>query len=365
MNKHIIFHIPMHIDANRASASQIRPLKIIDAFKNIGYQVDVVEGYGKDRKRQIKEIKKKITTGTEYDFMYSESSTMPTLLTEKNHLPTYPFLDFNFFHFCKTHNIPIGLFYRDIYWCFINKNKDWKQHVAKFFYNYDLKQYEKYVDVLFLPTMNMFKYIPFHFKNQVVELPSGCDLHHITENIEHNNLEILYIGGVGGTYNLVSFMKAVSEITDIHLTVCCRKNEWEAVKSEYSQFENIPNITVLHKKGEDLIHLYKQADIFSMLYESSQYLKFAAPFKLFEAIGYGIPLIGYNENWSGRFIEEQGIGMACNNTFDDVLHSLRALCEDKNLIQKYKARLAEIAPTHTWENRCKQISDSLTRTKKQ
>ena len=49
--KRMIFHIPMKIDRNRASASQIRPMKMIEAFKECGYEVAVVEGYGKERKR--------------------------------------------------------------------------------------------------------------------------------------------------------------------------------------------------------------------------------------------------------------------------------------------------------------------------
>ena len=61
--KRMIFHIPMKIDRNRASASQIRPMKMIEAFKECGYEVVVVEGYGKERKRQIKEIKSNILKG--------------------------------------------------------------------------------------------------------------------------------------------------------------------------------------------------------------------------------------------------------------------------------------------------------------
>lgn len=77
-------------------------MKMIEAFKECGYEVVVVEGYGKERKRQIKEIKSNILKGVKYDFLYSESSTMPTLLTEKNHLPLYPFLVFHFLRFARN-----------------------------------------------------------------------------------------------------------------------------------------------------------------------------------------------------------------------------------------------------------------------
>ena len=91
---------------------------MLNAFKSIGYNVDIVMGYGKERKYSIGQIKRKIKDGVKYDFMYSESSTEPTILTEKNHIPMFPFLDFGFFSFCKRHGIKIGLFYRDVYWKF-------------------------------------------------------------------------------------------------------------------------------------------------------------------------------------------------------------------------------------------------------
>lgn len=362
MYKHIIFHIPMHLNRARTSASGIRPFKLIAAFKNLGYKVDVVEGYGKERKKQISEIKKKINSGIHYDFLYSESSTMPTLLTEKNHFPKYPCLDFSFFAFCKRAGIPIGLFYRDIYWCFANRNKDWKQSIAKYFYRYDLRQYEKFVDVLFLPTMEMFKHIPFNFDRQVVELPSGCDLYTVSGKKDDRFISLLYIGGIGGDYNLIPFMEAVSKMSELHLTLCCRKNDWDKVKGEYGKFENAQNITIVHKKGDELKLLYEQADVFALLYSSSvHYLQFAAPFKLFEAIGYGIPLLGYRENWSGKFIEKQGIGMACDNTIEDLSRCLHSLCKNKALLLDYRNRVSEIAPQHTWENRCRQIAETLTK----
>lgn len=69
-------------------------------------------------KKSINKIKSLIEAGEKFDFCYSESSTMPTLLTEKNHLPSHPFLDFSFFKYLKKNNIKIGLFYRDIHWMF-------------------------------------------------------------------------------------------------------------------------------------------------------------------------------------------------------------------------------------------------------
>ena len=42
-----IFHVPNYINPNRKSGSQIRPMKMYYAFQELGYDVDVVMGYGK------------------------------------------------------------------------------------------------------------------------------------------------------------------------------------------------------------------------------------------------------------------------------------------------------------------------------
>ena len=107
MKKRIIFHIPFKIDKKRLSGTNIRPVKLLNAFKELGYTVDFISGYGEERKKTIEQIKQNIKNGIKYEFLYSESSTMPTLLTEKNHFPRYPFLDFNFFKFCKNNGIKI------------------------------------------------------------------------------------------------------------------------------------------------------------------------------------------------------------------------------------------------------------------
>lgn len=108
--KRCIVHIPNHIEKSGKSGSNIRPIKMKQAFEENGYLVEYISGYGTERKVQINKIKRNIRNGIKYDFLYSESSTMPTLLTEKNHLPRYPFLDFSFFKFCKKNGIKIGLF---------------------------------------------------------------------------------------------------------------------------------------------------------------------------------------------------------------------------------------------------------------
>ena len=203
----MIFHIPMRINRERASASSIRPVKMIEAFERLGYEVILIEGNASQRKKRIKEIKHNIRKGVTYDFLYSESSTMPTLLTEKHHCPTHPFLDFSFFSFCRKHGIKIGLFYRDIYWKFELYGSSIKKNIAKYFYRYDLLRYKQLVDVLYLPSRAILtrpgtnqKYVRVLDKNnQVVEkdivigLKADDGLVEILSGLEENETVVLKI----------------------------------------------------------------------------------------------------------------------------------------------------------------------------
>ena len=227
----LIFHLPFQVNNNIYSGSQIRPLKMIEAFKAIGYNVDIIMGSGKKRKLQIESIKNKIHDGVDYDFVYSESSTMPTLLTERNHFPYYPFLDFSFLKYCKYNKICIALFYRDIHWCFTQYKKHVplvKRIISKIFYLYDLVQYNKYVNILYLPNIKMKEYIPFKLDMMFSELPPAADiLQTPTRLVESETISLLYVGGLGELYDLGLITSEIINHSKILLTIVHEKmNGW-------------------------------------------------------------------------------------------------------------------------------------------
>ena len=72
--KKCIYHYTHPIEEN-AIGSGVRPYMMLNAFKSIGYDVEEISGYGKERKKKIKELINKIKNGERYDFLYSESLT--------------------------------------------------------------------------------------------------------------------------------------------------------------------------------------------------------------------------------------------------------------------------------------------------
>lgn len=46
IKKRCIFHVPNKIEETGISGSQVHPPKMLEAFRALGYEVDVVMGYG-------------------------------------------------------------------------------------------------------------------------------------------------------------------------------------------------------------------------------------------------------------------------------------------------------------------------------
>jgi len=364
--KRIIFHHPLPLDPNAKSASGIRPVQMLKAFQSLGYQVDLVTGYSKQRKASIKTIKENISKGITYSFVYSESSTMPTVLTDTHHLPLRPFIDFNFFRFCKKQGIAIGLFYRDIYWAFdgygegLNFLKIW---FAKCCYHYDLLNYKEYLTKLYLPSLEMRKYVPVVKQQIMSELPPGH-----SENLplearkaaeSSKALDIFYVGGVGAHYNMQLLVQVVVAMPEITLTICTRQDEWESVKHKYPKLTE--NIKVVHLTGDKMKEHMLQADIVSIFVEPQKYWEFAAPVKLYEYIGSLKPILASKGTLAAKFIEQNKAGWTVSYDDEELTSFLFGLINNNKELQSVSEHIATIANEHTWLARAQQVVKDLSK----
>lgn len=362
--KAMIFHLPYPPNPKVPSGGNLRPLKMLEAFKKIGYVTDVVMGSGSLRRRQIREIKKKINEGFHYDFLYSESSSMPTLLTQRHHWPTAPFLDFGFFRFCKQAAIPIGLFYRDIYWRFeaYGSSLSWiKKRTARFFYEYDLRSYNALVDILFLPSVKMAEYIPMKLTMKLEALPSGCEPNK-TLSIKNRGagLTILYVGAIDAFHNLRFLFRAVKERQSLRLVVSCRADQWKEALPDYQE-SLTDRITVVHEQGNALDRLYEEADLLALFFKPTDYRSFAMPYKLFEYLSYSKPMIAAKNTTAGDFVEANDVGWSIDYDPEAFVRLTDKLIKNPDELKRKQAKIAEVIPLHLWETRAKTVSDSLTR----
>lgn len=361
--KIIIFHHPLPLNPNATSASGIRPLKMLKAFEELGYQVDIIAGFTGERKRAIKRVKENIKSGVKYDFVYSESSTMPTILTDPNHLPLNPLMDFMFFRFCQKNNVKIGLFYRDIYWRFEAYSKSLnklKSLVAKLAYKYELYFYKRYLEKLYLPSLEMGEYVPVIPSKFFSALPPGHDIYLGGNTIvqQTSRLKLFYVGGMSDHYQMHTLFKVIGERKDIEFTLCTRETEWQAVKHEYPSLTD--NIKIVHKSGEEMQALMLAADVVSIFVKPQEYREFAAPVKLYEYLGYRKPIIASQGTLAGKFVRDNKIGWALPYGETGLHELFDQIITTPELLINVQQQMNKTAQDHTWQARAKKIIKDLT-----
>ncbi|MBS9525695.1 glycosyltransferase [Litoribacter alkaliphilus] len=350
----LIFHVPFSIDTKRFSASQIRPLKMIEAFKDIGYEVFLISGSQKERNLLLRELEGEINKGVKFDFFYSESSTMPQMLTDKSHIPTFPLLEYKIFRLVKKNSIPIGLFYRDMHWKFDqyrNETGFFKRSMAIFFYKLDLVFYNYFVDVIFLPSLLMKSYLPGYLHNKKIEaLPPGHSIIYSEERTLSEPIKCMYVGGIKPPlYDLQMFSSF-----KYPLNIVCRIDEWEIMKDIYKWDEN-ENINLYHSSGLELNNIYKNNDIFLLIWKPNLYLSFAMPMKIFEAIGNHIPIITNEGTLVSQFVKDNGIGWVIKSADE-----LPVLLKEIKLTYSDKIKnLKSISKLHHWSNRAEKVKNCL------
>lgn len=361
----IVYHHPLPLNPDAKSASGIRPLRMLAAFRELGCRVDLVTGYSSERRSRIAFVKAKIRNGYKYDFVYSESSTMPTILADPHHLPLHPFLDWRFFSFCRSAGIPMGLFYRDIYWLFDRYRQSMhpvKVRAALAAYRYDLWVYQRTLDKVYLPSLEMGSYIPRIDRNKMAALPPGCTLcdneHSITIQSDRETLRLFYVGGMSSHYQLHELFKAVSKLPQVELVVCTREDEWMAVRDGYPPLT--PNIIIVHETGARMEAYLKKCDVAVLSVQPGEYWKFASPVKLYEYIGFHKPILASDDTLVGSFVLKHNIGWTVQYSEEALTEALVRMLYNRVEIDYMRNNVVNVARDHTWQARARQVIEDLT-----
>ncbi len=358
----MIFHHPFPLMSGPKSGSQVRPKRMLESFRRLGYEVVEVTGYVPERVPMMRSIARDVKAGRRFQFCYSESVTSPTALSEPHHLPLHPMADPAFFKSLKDGGIRTGLYYRDIHWRFNQYNETVplaKRIVAKAFYGLDLIWYSKLVDIVYLPDLGMSASIPCAGRFRFEPLPPGAALRSGQRSRTDRDglLRLIYIGSITPPHNDVSpLLHAVASTPNAALTISCPEMETK-VLSEYPT-ELFDGVTIVHLGSEQLDELYSGADVACLIYSAHPYRDFAMPVKLFESIGHLTPSIANADTAAGRFIARNGIGW----TFDDesgLRLTLKRLADDPTLVEAKRAVLRDVAPSHTWEARAETVAHDL------
>lgn len=357
--RRMVFHAPYALNRQATSASGIRPVQMRDAFERLGYEVWEVTGTSADRMAAAARVRTALAEGVRFDFCYSESSTMPTLLTDPDHLPHHPLVDFSLLRTLRAHGTRVGLFYRDIYWRFEGYGEGLpaaQKYSALAAYEYDLKAYRRATDVVFLPSREMEPYVGDERLTHH-PLPPGHSIESATE-VPPSPLRLLYVGGVGSHYRLHALTQAMADVPEAHLTLCCREADWQSSRAEY---EPLPaNVEVVHRSGEGLAELYRTTNVTTVYAEPGEYRDFANPVKVYEYLGHGKPIIASEGSLTGRFVAEHDLGWTIPYSREDAATLLRRLADHPDEVHAAHSSVMSHRDEHTWTERARTVVRELT-----
>lgn len=355
------------MDDNAMSGSGMRPAKLLEAFRRLGYDVDVVAGPASARGAAAAGVRRRIRSGVPYDFVYAEPPTTPILLNERHHLPTHPLLDYRFLSFCHSRGIPLVLFYCDVHWRLPGYSKQIglaKYLAALPFFHLDLLMYRRIVDALLLPDLGYLGRLP-RFASQLPHWASIPGFDPLETPPPHppadpgDPIRLFYVGGVTPpVYDLTPLFEgsalAASRGVKHELTICCHESEWQRRPASYDAALG-PHVRVVHNRNRaELIELYSRHDIAVMPYGTFN-SDWAMPVKFPEAIGMELPVLAGEGTAVGRMVADQGIGWVVSTRSEDFHAWLLRLTRAE--LERVRSSLLRVRPTYTWAERAREVAE--------
>lgn len=355
----MIYHAAYKLNYQSVSASAIRPIRMLDAFRQAGYEVFDLTGTSSQRRTKFRILRDQIKSGAKFDFMYSESATIPAMLGNPSHFP-HMFLDAQIFRYLKNHSVSTSVFYRDLYWAYdeyLERVKPPLAQAMRAMYLYELAIYKRYADVIFVPSLEMAQEIPQLQLPNVRALPPGGEI--VDLPTAPVPVSMFYVGGIGVHYRLHELVKAASEVPSARLTICTAQDRWEQNKSEYDV--SAPNISVVHASGAELDVYYGDSNIAVIVVDPSHYWSFAVPVKLFEYIGRGKPIIATEGTLAAQIISENGWGWVVENSKQDIANLLKYLEANPEEVAQRTNKVLQDRPDHSWLARANAVKNALTK----
>lgn len=366
----MIFHAPFPLQPGRLAASILRPLAMRQAFADLGYRVMEVTGYAAQRRQAMRRVRAAIAAGAAPAFVYGENATIPNALTEPRHLPPHPLLDLSFFRDCQRAGVPVGIFYRDVYWRFPQFRKGINPILEaglQATYRGELLAYQRLGIHLFLPSRAMGRHIPFLTPERASALPPGAPAVEAGGGSrptvgapDAEDLDLLFVGVLQDNYRLDACLRAVSQTPGTRVTLCVRQETWEETREHYAPLLPAGRADVVHRSGSELLPLYERADLGVLFTEPNPYWDFAVPYKLYEYLAHELPVIAVRGTQTGRLVQEMGIGWVLEYDAGALSALLRHLREAPEEIEAVRRRMREVLPSQTWQARARQVAEELT-----
>lgn len=344
------------------SGSAVRPQRMYQAFREIGAEVTLLSGSQElsnkeERKKNVEQISRWLEENRP-DFCYIEP-------------PTYPILyRFDYQLIRKVHRmgIPTGYFFRDAYYklgkeFYSGQNRSLQRKIRDLYlrikYAGNERLVRKNVDIVYFPSMTMASY--FSYRDMRALPPAGEN--NLCNSKKPDHRTGIYVGGVSPAYGTDIMLEAYRILNEAPnekkypLLLVCRESELHHIPEQDRQSAWLK---IIHASGEQLKEYYQMASIALVPRQKSVYNDLSVSVKVFEYMGFGLPMVACNSKEMAALIMRYQMGIVTDFTAEDFARGIRALLDDPKTydacVQNVeKALLAE----NLWVHRAKTIKQDL------
>ena len=355
----VLFIMHKDLDAEADSGSSVRPKKMIEAFRSIGYDLLILEGLQNrvfERHQSVTKLRSLLKAKhTEFAFCYIEPPAGPLFC------PT----DLSLLKDLRKLNIPTGLFYRDAYYLYpeyYGNDGRLKEALLQYMSKRDFKVFSNTCDVIFTPSDSFSKLV--NFPNRMIALPPACSVGSIEANTpQGKEVTAIFVGSADkwyGAFLTLDAFKAVNESgVTAPLIFICPEGQWSNIDESYRALESEPWLEVMHLSGDQLNDQYKKADYAILPYLQTPYNDIAMPVKLFEYISFQKPIITTNCTDKANFIKRWNIGVVAEDNVPDFAQAIKQMIYDEQKFGEFKRNLPQALVENTWEARAETVTAEL------
>ena len=360
----IILYITfIDIVGSASTGSAVRPKKMLEAFKETGIEVKLLEGLQNRRGERRKKVR---------DILRWLDNNRPDLCyVEPPSGPFFNGIDHTLLRRLHKMQVPVGLFYRDAYWMFPDYERDgkernsiwneFKMRVVRIMQKRDLRLFKKNCDHIFFPSETMGQYFDFPHSSA---LPPGC----VNRPIDYGKafvpgnkpIQFIFVGGAAINYGtdltLKAFRKVNKDNVIAKLTYICPQKQWDAIKSIVYRDGDERWLKVLHLSGdEQLLPNYVNADVAILTAPRTEYRDFAVPIKIYEYISYNLPILVTNCKETEKIVLSNDVGWSVEDSVDAVSASISYLYSDQKEIVEKKSNCYQACMNNLWKVRAQEV----------
>lgn len=350
----MLMHMPYPFPQELTSGSRVRPYHMYNAFRELGYEVELIAGHTLERKKQILDLIRHRNLN-EIAFCYSEPST----------LPVHPVWDYLLYFFLVKRRIPTGIFYRDAYWKLTKYSyKGLKTRYPWLRYRLDLFVFSRVATVVFFPSQTMadlFSLIP----PKVPLLPGGQIMarEYYLRPVDEIK-RVVYVGGISRRYGLEILLQALdlaNRKVALNLELVCRQDEFIQQRPTFEKYDGAEWLHVYHLTGKDLEQVYRRSAIAVIPLLKNTYNDLAMPVKLFEYLSYGLPVVATNCAEMANFISRNKVGLIAEDNAPSLADRILQLVEDKDLYDQLRRNVRHTLENgNLWTDRARFVAEQLT-----